>query len=571
MQHLFKCLKRVLVLSVTGLTIAPLLHAADVAGGVAPPKLVLVVMVDGLPQEQLLKNYDLLAPNGFRRVIDKGAWFSDAHQAHAFTVTAAGHAAVLSGAYPYQTGIIGNDWKTRDGKFIYNTADAAHKYLDGTPTTLEDGVSPKLLQASLLGDELRYANNNASRVFAVSGKDRGAILLAGKTGTAYMYSTKTGRFTSTSYYMDKHPQWWENFYASKPQDKWFHARWNPLFDDAKIYARALPEGQVSTQRYNMTSKMGYMYGIGETSPGSLYYRTLLTGPYADESMADFSVALLKAENIGLNPKGATDILGVSFSGHDYVNHAFGPESIQSMDHLLRLDRSIAKFFDAVDAQVGRDNVLTVLTADHGFMNTPEYSTARGFDAARIDSAELRTAVNVIAEKKFGIAKVATQHMVGGWTLDYAAIDAKGFKRDEVENFVARTLLEQPGIGYAFTRTQLEQGAMPQHRIGLLVQRAWHRQMAVDIVVVQKPFYYFQTKAPTLTSVCSHGTPYSYDTNVPMMFEGRRWIKPGRYGQYAETVDIAPTLAQILNVRVPSASEGRVLTNALVGVSDATQR
>ncbi|HPV25084.1 MAG TPA: alkaline phosphatase family protein, partial [Casimicrobium sp.] len=176
-----------------------------------------------------------------------------------------------------------------------------------------------------------------------------------------------------------------------------------------------------------------------------------------------------------------------------------------------------------------------------------------------------------AEKKFGIAKVATQHMVGGWTLDYAAIDAKGFKRDEVENFVARTLLEQPGIGYAFTRTQLEQGAMPQHRIGLLVQRAWHRQMAVDIVVVQKPFYYFQTKAPTLTSVCSHGTPYSYDTNVPMIFEGRRWIKPGRYGQYAETVDIAPTLAQILNVRVPSASEGRVLTNALVGVSDTTQR
>ena len=112
-----------------------LAHAIDVPRGAGPPKLVVVVVIDGLPQEQLLKSYDLLVPNGFRRLMDKGAWFSDAHQAHAFTVTAVGHAAILSGAYPYQTGIIANDWKSRDGKYIYNTADSAHKYLDGTATT----------------------------------------------------------------------------------------------------------------------------------------------------------------------------------------------------------------------------------------------------------------------------------------------------------------------------------------------------------------------------------------------------------------------------------------------------
>jgi len=216
---------------------------ADVAGGIAPPKLVVVVVIDGLPQEQLLKSYDLLVPNGFRRLMDKGAWFSDAHQAHAFTVTAVGHATILSGAYPYQTGIIANDWKSRDGKYIYNTADAAHKYLDGTPTTEDDGVSPKNLQVSLLGDELRYATNNASRIFSVSGKDRGAILMAGKSGTAYMLSKKTGRFTSTSYYMDKHPSWWETYYEKKPQDQWFHKRWNLLLEDPKAYQRALADGQ----------------------------------------------------------------------------------------------------------------------------------------------------------------------------------------------------------------------------------------------------------------------------------------------------------------------------------------
>ena len=536
---------------------------ANVAGGIAPPKLVVVVVIDGLPQEQLLKSYDLLVPNGFRRLMDKGAWFSDAHQAHAFTVTAVGHAAILSGAYPYQTGIIGNDWKSRDGKFMYNTADAAHKYLDGTPTTEDDGVSPKNLQVSLLGDELRYATNNASRIFSVSGKDRGAILMAGKSGTAYMLSKKTGRFTSTSYYMDKHPLWWERYYEKQPQDQWFHKRWNLLLEDPKAYKRVLADGQPWAAVYNnMTSKMGYMYGLGEITPGSIYYSMLIAGPFGDEATAEFSTSLLKGESIGKSPSGATDILTVSFSSHDYINHNFGPESIQSMDHLIRLDRTLAKFFTTIDAQVGRDNVLTLLTADHGFMNTPEYSTARGFDAGRVDPRAMRGTVNALAEKKFGIANLAPQHMTGGWTLDYAAMDAKGVNREEVENFMARAVLDQPGMAFAFTRSQLERGTMPANRVATLVQRSWHRQFAVDLVVIQKPFYYFQTKSNSPQAVCSHGTPYSYDTNVPLMIQGSKWIKPGRYGQYAETVDIAPTLAQILNVRVPSASEGKVLTQAL---------
>ena len=537
---------------------------ATVPGGTPLPKLVLVVLVDGLPQEQLTRNHDLLGPNGLRRLMDRGAWFSDAHQAHAFTVTAVGHASVFTGAHPYQTGIIGNEWRTRDGKQVYNTADPAHRYLDGTEAGQGDGVSPRNLQASTLGDELRYATNNASRVFAVAGKDRGAILPAGKTGTAYMYSSKTGRFTSTSYYMPAHPAWWERYYAGNPQHQWFHKRWDPLLD-ADAYRRSLPDGQPwSTSYRKLGTRMGLVYGLGESAPGPLYYGTLLAGPYGDEATAEFALELARHEGLGRNPTGAPDLLAVSFSSHDYVNHSFGPESIQSQDHLIRLDRTLARFFEAIDAMVGDGNVLVVLTADHGFMNVPEYSASRGFDAGRIDPGEVRGAVNAAAEKRFGIAKVATQHMTGGFTLDYAAIDAKGLSREEVESFVARTTLEQPGIGFTFTRTQLERGSMPSHRVATLVQRAWHRQMAVDVVVVPRPFFYFQSRNTSSPSACSHGTPYTYDTNVPLMIHGARWVKPGRYGQYAETVDIAPTLAHLLNVRPPSASEGKVLTPALTG-------
>lgn len=531
--------------------------------GIANPKLILVLMVDGLPNEQLTKNYDLFVPNGFRRLMDQGAWFTDAHQGHAFTVTAIGHAAVLTGAYPYQHGIIGNEWRTREGERIYCAEDTAHRYLDGTPTLEDDGVSPKNLKASTVGDELRYATNNAGRVFAVSGKDRGAIMLAGKTGTAYMMSTKTGRFTSTSYYMDAHPPWWEKYYAGNPQDAWFHKTWAPLLP-AEAYARSLPDGQSWATSYKqiMPKRFPMKYGFGEQKPGAEYYGTLLFGPYGDIATAQFSLELIKAEKLGRNPSGVPDILGVSFSSHDYVNHSLAPESIQSQDHLVRLDRTLADFFDAVDKQVGRGNVLIVLTADHGFMNSPEYSQSRGFEAGRIDSSDMRAAANKATEQKYGIPKVATQHMTGGITLDYAAIDAKNLNREEVETFVARSLLDFPGIAYAFTRSQLERGNMPATRVGLLVTRAWNRQMAIDIAIVQKPFHYYMSKTTQWPSATSHGTPYSYDTNVPLMFQGARWIKAGRYTQPAEVVDIAPTLSAILNIRPPSAAEGRALSEIM---------
>jgi predicted AlkP superfamily pyrophosphatase or phosphodiesterase len=533
-----------------------------VPGGTPPPKLVLVVAVDGLPQEQLLKNYDLFVPGGFRRLMDRGAWFSDAHQGHAFTVTAAGHAAMLTGAYPYQHGVIGNEWRDRNGKYVYCVGDDAHTYLDGSPTTDEDGTSPRNLQVSTVGDELRYANNNKSRVFAVSGKDRGSILLAGKTGTAYMYMTKTGMFSSTSYYMKTHPAWVNDYFAAKPQDKYFKKTWTPLLD-ASAYSRSVADGQSYFTSYKqLPTKFGMQYGLAMDAPNAIYYGQLLGGPFGDEMTADFSLALMRNEGLGKNPAGVPDILGVSFSSHDYINHNFGPESMQSQDHLVRLDRTLAAFFDAVDKQVGKGNALIVLTADHGFMNAPEYSKERKFDAGRIDSADMREAANKALEAKFGLPKLIKQVFIGGVTLEYAAAEAKGVTREQLEQAAMRALLDFPGVNYVFTRSQLEAGSMPDTRVGKLVTRAWNRHSAVDLVVIQKPFYYFMSKTTKTPTVCSHGTPYSYDTNVPLMMEGAPWISSGRYTVAAEVVDIAPTLSAILNIRPPSASEGRVLTEAL---------
>jgi predicted AlkP superfamily pyrophosphatase or phosphodiesterase len=522
------------------------------------PKLVVVIVVDGLPQEQMVKYRDQYGPGGFRLLLEKGAWFGDAHHAHAVTVTAPGHASILTGAYPYRHGIVENDWIDRKTLArVYCTEDAAHAYI-GEPTDKHDGTSPANLQTSTLGDELRYANGRQSRVISISGKDRGAILLAGKSGTAYMYMEKTGRFASSTYYMKEHPQWHARYYAGRPQDRWFGKSWALLLPEA-AYARSISDHQPWFRSYRgFGTTFPFQPGRGSDKPGEPYYLTLILSPFGDEYTLDFARAAIEGENLGKNPAGVPDLLAISLSTHDYVNHGFGPESRQSHDHMLRLDRALAGFFAYLQKRVGMDNVLVALTADHGFMNVPEYSAQQGHAAGRIDSRKLMSELNEHLASRFGQGVWATRFAYPTILFDYALIREKSLGRAEIESAAARYLMEHQGIAAVFTRTQLEDRALPSGRIGTLVQRAWHGQRSGDIYLVLKPYWIFGGAPAT------HGSPHSYDTNVPLMLFGRRWIRPGKYSRYAEVVDLAPTLAFLLETRPPASSEGRVLSEILLG-------
>ncbi|RFP12255.1 alkaline phosphatase family protein [Duganella sp. BJB488] len=522
----------------------------------AQPKLVVVLVVDGLPNEQVLRYRDQFGQGGLRRMLDQGASFNNAHQAHGITVTAIGHSAVLTGAYPYVHGVIGNNWiDPVTKKSVYCTEDTNYTYID-EDTKPSDGTAPTRLKVDTLGDQLRYATGGRSKVVTVSGKDRGAILLAGKTGTAYMYMDKSGNFASSTFYMKAHPAWVKQYQATKPQDRYYGKSWTPLLPEA-AYANDASEdlNQVKAGTHN---RLPYAYYSENGGIDADYYNRLKTGPFLDQLTLDFARAAVEGENLGRNPAGVPDLLGVSLSAHDYVNHAFGPESKMSHDHLQRVDRMLADFFNYLDKRVGMDNVLVVLTADHGFPNTPEFSQTQHIDAQRIDGDKLMAALDKHLSDKFGGAKLLSAWSLPNIHLDYAQIDKSGLKREDVENAAARYLLAQNGIVEAYTRTQLESGAANTTRMATLMRRAWNREASGDLMVVTKPYWYFGTG----TSGTSHGSPYAYDTNVPLLIMGKRWIKPGAYGQYAEVVDIAPTLANLLHVRPPAGAEGRVLTETL---------
>jgi len=525
-----------------------------------PPKLIVPILIDGLGQHQVMKHAGRFGAGGFRRLLEEGAWFSDARYGHSTTITAVGHGTWLTGAYPYRHGMVSNDWYDRKTKkVVYCTEDPDVHYL-GEPTREHQGTSPKNLAVTTVGDELRVATDLKSRVFAVSLKDRGAILPAGRLGVPYFYSAQTGRFISSDFYLEEFPEWWSDFQRGNPQNRWFGKVWTPLLPE-EAYAGCYDE-QTQTQNFNgLGKKFPHKVAGLKPEPGSSYYSAIEGTPFGHEYLVEFAKALITHESLGKNPDGVPDLCAISFSSHDFINHVFGPESAESMDDLLRLDRTLAALFQFLDGWVGLDQTLVVLTADHGFSYSPEYwSDVFRMDAKRIEAVPLLKKLNEHLEKAFGVEKLAAAWRLPTIWLDYDLIDSKKLARPDVEREAATFLGAQPGIHSVFTRTQLSQGLLPQTRLAQLVSRSWVPQRSGDLLLVQQDGWFF--KEERFQAVAMHGSPWTYDARVPVMFLGRPWIRPGSYAGPAEPTDIAPTLSQLLSVPPPSGCEGRTLTEIL---------
>ena len=535
-----------------GLLVALALLVAGCAATAPPParpRLVVLLVVDGFPQRQVTGYRDQLAPDGLARFLDRGTWFSDAHYGHAFTVTAAGHATMLTGAYPHRTGIIGNDWRDpATGETVYCTGDASATYI-GHRTQALDGTSPRNLRAETVGDVLRRVDAR-SKVIGISGKDRGAILPAGKSGTAYMYMSSSGLFASSTHYMAAHPAWVEAFNAGRPADRFFKTEWKALLAP-EAYARSIPDGQpwFGPRGGQLPMLMG---APADDKPGPAYYGALLRSPFVDAMSLDFARAAVRGEGLGQDD--APDILSVSLSGHDYVNHAYSAESRLSHDHTLQLDRLLQAFFRDLDQMVGPDNYVAVLTADHGFMPAPEVSRAKGLDAGRLSGSQTLGKVNAGLEQRFGVPRLGRYFSASALVLDRALMAQHRLDASAVAEEARRLLAAEPAIAAAYTRSELASGSRAGAPHFAQMRKSWHAELSGDVQYALKPYWMMTSSSSNTT----HGSPHAYDTHVPILLYGPKWFRPGRIDRRAEVVDIAPTLARLLGVPAPAASEGRPL-------------
>lgn len=545
---------------------------------VAPqrPKLLVLMVVDGLPMRQVTGYRDQLAPDGFARFLDHGRWFANAHYGHGHTVTAAGHAVMLSGAYPQRSGIISNEWRDpTSGGPVYNTGDTAYQYLDN-PTAPLAGTSPRNLKVETLGDVLR-TRSPQSKVIGISGKDRGAILPAGHKGTAYMYMTETGRFTSSTYYMPALPQWVSDFNAAKPADAFFKKTWAPLLQGydcpqvapsplsppegatparggpapACAYARSVPDGQSWQVASGNGNRLPAIVGDKMDAPGPRFYGNVLASPFGDELTLAFARAAVTNEKLG--QRDVQDLLSVSLSSHDYINHAFGPESRLSHDHTLHLDRHLQGFFRFLDQTVGAGNYVLALTADHGFTDTPEWAASQGRDAGRFINAPALAAVNAALVARFGVDKLARGFSAAGLLLNEALAAERGLDFGAVQAVARDELLKLPGVVTVFTREQMLGSDTTTPHLEAM-RKSFDPTRAAQLQIVLKPHWIFSYRPGGST----HGSPYTYDTQVPLLFWGPGYVGQGEVQARAEVADLAPTLAAIAGLPAPAQAQGRDL-------------
>ena len=514
---------------------------------IGQPKLVVGIVVDQMRYDYLAKYYDKFSENGFKKLLNLGFNCKNTNFNYAPTYTGPGHAAIYTGTTPAYNGIIGNDWFVRDAhKTTYVTDDDAVQTV-GSTSERAGKMSPRNLISSTIGDELRLFSNMKSKVIAVALKDRAAILPGGHLSNgSYWFDSQSGNFISSTYYCKKLPQWVEDFNAKHLAEKYLSQPWNTL----------LPIGQYTESAADDNPYEGLYKG--ETKPvfphnlpamfSKTDYEVLRSTPFGISITKDMALAAIDGENLG---KGSyPDFLAVSFSSTDYIGHKMGPQSIEVEDTYLRLDRDIAEIITALEKNYGKNGFLLFLTADHAAAYVPQQlidlNMNAGYFSMRVYADSLKNHLNKMYHDTSLVSSIINNQVY----LNLPRIKQKGINLKDMEDEVISVSLSFKGITNAYTSGQMN-GPVLNNKSAELMQNGFLPKRSGDIALLFEP-QWLDDYSHTGTS---HGTTYSYDTHVPLLWYG--WnIKPGYSSEPVSITDIAPTIAAFLNIMAPNACTGK---------------
>lgn len=523
---------------------------APQAAATKPPALVLLIAVDQM-RADYLDRFGEQFEGGFRTLMEQGAVFTDAHQAHAITATAPGHASMLSGLYPSRHGIIDNDWWDRDLQRTERAAadpEVTVVGLDPESDASGPAGSPRQFQGSSLAGWMR-ASDPRSQAVSLSRKERAAVLMAPEAEHVYWFHW-SGRFVTSTYYRDELPEWVRRFNDTDWLSDFAGSSWTLLYAEA-LYAASRPDEYPGEAR---------LRGFGNEFPHQLpsdrraLGNIITTTPFMD--WATLEIGREAVTGLQLGADDAPDLLAISLSTTDAVGHAFGPYSREMQDHLLRLDLELAGFFEFIDQTVGLDRVLIALTADHGVAALPEYSRSRGQAAERLDVGAVLNALDKHIASIFGEGRWFSGYSYGWLHLNRDLCRQLGADEDAVLAAAETYLKSLPQVAATFSRADLDVDHPPQTELEARVHRSYYPSRAGDIYIIHAPFSIWQTGAAT-----NHQSPYYYDSHVPLILAGPG-VRPGRYDGNVGVVDLGPTLAALLGVPAPDGLDGRVLREGL---------
>jgi len=516
------------------------------------PRLVVVVSVDQMRHDYLLR-FKPLFTGGLKTLIDRGAIFSNARYRHANCETGPGHSVILSGRDAWQSGIVANSWFDLSlGRTVNVVDDPTVRPVGGEGR----GASPANFIGFTLGDMLKKASP-AAKVVGVSMKDRAAILMAGPRGdAAYWYEQAVGRFLTSTYYMKTAPPWLDAINGRRVPDSYAGKAWNRLLADESLYRKYAGEDSVPTEADTKGTTFPHVLSAAAGTPG--LFDNFRRTPFADELTLE--VALNAMEAHGLGEDEVPDVLAVGFSATDVIGHAFGPDSHEMMDQMLRLDQVLKRLFEATEAKSGAGRVLVVFSADHSVMPLVESLQQQGLVARRVSPQALQVAGMAALEKRFpGVKDLVASYLAPDFYLNLESIARQGLRRKDVEQTLGDALMATGDVAKIYTASSFAGEVPPLSEDPYFdaVRRSYFAPRSPHVIARLKEYMYL-TSYPGGTG---HGSSYEYDRHVPVVFMGSQ-VKAGTYEGDTGPEDIAPTLGLLLGIDYPLQDARRRLTEMI---------
>lgn len=518
------------------------------------PKLVVGIIIDQMRYDYLTRYWDKYGEGGFKKLVNGGFHCTNTHYNYVPTYTGPGHASIYTGTTPAIHGIVGNNWFDRTiGKSVYVTGDSAAKGVGTTGVT--GNQSPSRMLSTTISDELRLWSNMRSKVIGVALKDRGAILPAGTSGNAaYWYDAYTGHMVTSDWYMNALPEWVNRFNKLKLPDQLLSKPWTTMLP-IEQYVESTPDDTPYEDLFPGETKPIFPHDlkVGGTKP----YDLLKYSPYGNTLTMRFALEAQRSEQLGLDA--FTDLLAVSFSTPDYVGHQFGTHAIETQDIYLRLDRDLETFILLIEKEVGKDNVLFFLTADHAAIPNVGFLQDQQIPAGIFNAAAATDSLSKHLVSVYG---------PGNWVLDFdndqvylnhQLIAEKKLDLENISQTAARFLLGIKGVSWSLTAKEL---SVNEYSWGIKshVQKGFYPKRSGDVVIILEPgLVEYKSKGTT------HGAGYTYDTHVPLIFYGWR-VKPGFLQSETCITDIAPTLSRVLGIQPPNGTTGKVIAPLLDNIS-----
>lgn len=527
------------------------------AASAAEPRLVVSISVDQYCQDYLVRFADNFADDGLlARVKSKGACYPHCHHRHAYTVTAPGHSVQMTGAYPNVNGIIGNDWYDRTtGKNRYCVADPSVEVVgisEGKP------MSPNSLLVDTVGDMLKMKHGDRCKVIGVAIKDRAAILMSGRRADAAYWLEKNKWVTSTWYRSDL-PGYLRVMNEQDAIGRYHGEVWK-LSLPAERYYNKQDDGKYENPPARFDNQFPHELAKAGDLNADKYGDQVLFSPFGND------YTLLAAREIivgeGLGKDDVPDLLTINLSSNDYVGHAFGPNSREVEDMTYRTDRQLGQFAAWLDENIGAGQWTLTLTADHGVAPIPEEAATWNLPAKR---SPLGSLGEVQKKLEVELRKVIDMQE-GDETLVTKVDEHQVFLRDghprlagenwaKAQRIVRDWLVQQPYVAYARTREDLLAGS--SDKLDQMLRRSFHPRMSGDVVYVLAPYCITGGSGKGTT----HGSPWHYDTNVPLLLLGSG-IQHGTYHRRAAPACLASTVAALFGVNAPAANTEEPLSEAL---------